>query len=91
MNERIKELAEQAGLRFTQLMSNPMVPVVDGKETDLKKFAELIIQECFKIVDDYGIEQAGIAEENYCGEQLYVSMKITDSAYKIKEYFGVGK
>jgi hypothetical protein len=28
MNERIKELAEQAGLRFTQLMSNPMVPVV---------------------------------------------------------------
>ena len=46
MNERIKELAEQAGLRFTQLMSNPMVPVVDGKETDLEKFAELIVKEC---------------------------------------------
>jgi hypothetical protein len=46
MNERIKQLAEQAGLRFTQLMSNPMVPAVDGKETDLEKFAELIIQEC---------------------------------------------
>ena len=46
MNERIKELAEQAGLRFTQLMSNPMVPVVDGKETDLEKFAELIVEEC---------------------------------------------
>ena len=89
MNERIRELAEQAGLRFTQLMSNPMVPVVDGKETDLEKFAELIVRECFKIVDDYGIEQAGIAEENYCGEQLYVSMKITDSAYKIKEHFGI--
>jgi hypothetical protein len=46
MNKRLKELAEQAGLRFTQLMSNPMVPVVDGKETDLEKFAELIIREC---------------------------------------------
>ena len=46
MNQRIKELAEQAGLRFIQLMSNPMVPVVDGKETDLEKFAELIVREC---------------------------------------------
>ena len=45
MNERIRELAEQAGLRFTQLMSNPMVPVVDGKETDLEKFAELIVKD----------------------------------------------
>jgi hypothetical protein len=49
MNPRIKELAEEAGLRFTQLMSNPMVPVVDGKETDLEKFAELIIKECANI------------------------------------------
>ena len=58
MNERIRELAEQAGLRFTQLMSNPMVPVVDGKETDLEKFAELIVQECAKIAD--------IADESKC-------------------------
>ena len=48
MNERIKVLAEQSGLRFTQLMSNPMVPVVDGKETDLAKFAELIVAECLE-------------------------------------------
>ena len=52
MNERIKLLAEQAGLRFTQLMSNPMVPVVDGKETDLEKFAELIVKECIDIAQD---------------------------------------
>jgi hypothetical protein len=58
MNERIKLLAEQAGLRFTQLMSNPMVPVVDGKETDLEKFAESIVQECAKIAD--------VADENKC-------------------------
>jgi len=44
MNERIRQLAEKAGLRFTQLMSNPMVPVVDGKEKDLEKFAELLVE-----------------------------------------------
>ena len=53
MNERIKLLAEQAGLRFTQLMTNPMVPVVDGKETDLAKFAELIVLECIKSIRPY--------------------------------------
>ena len=52
MNQRIKQLAEQAGLRFTQLMSNPMVPVVDGKETDLEKFAELIVSECALLCSD---------------------------------------
>jgi hypothetical protein len=46
MNERIQQLADEAGLRFTQLMSNPMVPIVDGKETDLEKFAQLIVREC---------------------------------------------
>ena len=53
MNERIKELADEAGLRFTQLMSNPMVPVVDGKETDLEKFAELILIEVTDILSTY--------------------------------------
>jgi hypothetical protein len=53
MNQRIQQLAEQAGLRFTKLMCNPMVPVVDGKETDLEKFAELIVQECVGIADEY--------------------------------------
>jgi len=43
---KIKELAEQAGLRFTQQMSNPMVPVVDGKQTDLEKYTELIVRHC---------------------------------------------
>jgi len=51
MNERIRQLADQAGLRFTQLMSNPMVPVVDGKETDLEKFAELILSESAAQID----------------------------------------
>ena len=57
MNERILQLAEQAGLRFTQLMSNPMVPVVDGKETDLEKFAELIVRDIHAYVDSMDTAQ----------------------------------
>ena len=60
MNERIRLLAEQAGLRFTQLMSNPMVPVVDGKETDLEKFAELIVRECARLNLELSYELAGV-------------------------------
>ena len=63
MNERIRQLAEQAGLRFTQLMSNPLVPVVDGKETDLEKFAELIVRECAKRVDYWESRQGEHADD----------------------------
>jgi hypothetical protein len=60
-------------------MSNPMVPVVDGKETDLAKFAELIVRECISIVDD--AERGG-------------SNEIWDNAVKfirrdLQEHFGV--
>ena len=80
MNERIRKLAEQAGLRFTQLMSNPMVPVVDGKETDLEKFAELIVKECMQACINEGktfeVESAGEYSSN-----LY--------ATAIKKHFGL--
>ena len=74
MNERIKQLAEQAGLRFTQLMSNPMVPVVDGKEADLEKFAELIVRECISKLDDIGVIDR---------DSRTIAMKV------ISEHFGV--
>ena len=76
MNERIRELAEQAGLRFTQLMSNPMVPVVDGKETDLEKIAELIVKECANIAHN----------KQYKHSPAHT---VGDCATAIKEHFGV--
>jgi hypothetical protein len=83
MNERIQQLAEQAGLRFTQLMSNPMVPVVDGKETDLEKFALLLMREIAMVQITH---QAGMDLEN---------KKMDDPAkelnYAVIEHFGVGK
>jgi hypothetical protein len=84
MNERIKELADEAGLRFTQLMSNPMVPVVDGKETDLEKFAELIVKECRDIVEQdmklAHIQMIPLTLEKYANGRL---------KEKIREHFGV--
>ena len=72
MNERIKELAEQAGLRFTQLMSNPMVPIVDGKETDLEKFAELIVKECMQVANEYQNRGGNCYVDNMIAEHFGV-------------------
>ena len=43
MNERIKELAREAGL----LAYNP-----EGPPTKLEKFAELIVEECARVADE---------------------------------------
>ena len=83
MNERIKELAEQAGLRFTQLMSNPMVPVVDGKETDLEKFAQLIVKECMKLCEHES------NDDEYDQYDMGMSVKAEDIKASIMKEFGV--
>ena len=63
MNERIRLLAEQAGLKWKAQpphytnTNNPIDFPVSANR-DLEKFAELIIQECAKIAD--------IADENKC-------------------------
>jgi hypothetical protein len=44
MNERIKELAREAGL----LAYNP-----EGPPTKLEKFAELIVQECANMAESF--------------------------------------
>ena len=89
MNERIRLLAEQAGLRFTQLMSNPMVPVVDGKETDLEKFAELIVKECMNQVREQYLpvleDEIMMKDTHWDG---YVQCGV-DSYVGIREHFGV--
>ena len=89
MNEKIRELAEQAGLRFTQLMSNPMVPVVDGRETDLEKFAELIVGECIDKITTYDLVPGHSAK----WEDIYDihTRLLQDLGEELKEHFGVTK
>ena len=57
MNERIKELALQAG--------GSHYPDVGGKT--LEKFAELIIQECLNICEDMGDNGK---DGHYCADKI---------------------
>ena len=47
MNERYKQLAEQAGLKVESFMTNPPKPFqILGSTEQFEKFAELIVNEC---------------------------------------------
>lgn len=52
MNRRIKELAEEAGLKVESWMTNPPKPFqILGSAEEFEKFANLIIQECATIAN----------------------------------------
>lgn len=81
MNERIKQLAEQAEILITEVGAFHNTPRGNYqlKEQHMKKFAELIVAECLGIVDD--AERGG-------------SNDIWDNAVKfirrdLQEHFGV--
>jgi len=82
MNEKIKQLAEQATRNVES--ANSYHSLVFDKE----KFAELIIRECVGIVEDYGLSLVG-SDENYLGETLNLSIRVQEAGNKIKEHFGV--
>jgi hypothetical protein len=46
MNERIKELAEQAGLEFDDDLALEPEPIYYITQKELERFAELIVKEC---------------------------------------------
>jgi len=49
MNERLKELAEQAKIQLTKPTNYATALAADGQLKALEKFAELIIRECIII------------------------------------------
>ena len=57
MNEKIKQLAEEAGV--TVLTTHGMEDVVDGcyviAPARLEKFAELIVRDCATYIGGYGL------------------------------------
>ena len=83
MNERIKELAEQA---------QKVVGYLDGGYTEIKaldqeKFAELIVRECIDKIETYRIPVGNSAAGEMACEWTYAALKeIRD---EIKEHFGV--
>ena len=57
MNERIRQLAEQAGGEFyTGFLGSPNS--IKFKESDLEKFAEAIVEKCVSTLEFHGFEDA---------------------------------
>lgn len=54
MNDKIKELAEQAGVEFDDDLSLEREPIYYVNQSELTKFAELIIRECLSYTKDDG-------------------------------------
>ena len=76
MNERIKELAEQAGFR-----SNP--DIYDRNQSfDMEKFAELIVGECMRMCD---VAAIGYESHNHFKE----ANGCYSAKEYIEEHFGV--
>ena len=94
MNERIKQLAEQAGECVNVVYTPPVRSKTPGKiwedghvdwHTQFnQKFAELIIQECANVItdDDLAKDCGTFMMDSYAKGMRY-------SAHLIKEHFGV--
>lgn len=79
MNERILELAEQAGYDIGPFYTgedNYQIP--HYKDNKLEKFAELLVRECARIVINNGIATA-----------IHDQMVRQDCVNDIKRHFGV--
>lgn len=87
MNERIQELAEQAGM-YVDLYGKPWPKSMSAEECEAayKKFAELIVSECVGIVDK--IVPPGYADYPDYRDQIEKSFR-RECAIEIKKHFGV--
>ena len=91
MNERIKELAEQADATVLGTMTG-------GKqytflEHDLEKFAELIVRECMSLCEDVKFQHSQYRKEetDFGMKNIYAEGEATCDLLqnKMKEHFGV--
>ena len=83
MNERIKQLAEQAGIELpNNVVDGVNGPGVVSEKDKLAKFAELIVQECLAIAKNWEdqLENANLVKE---------SNAVGIVAYRIARQFGV--
>ena len=63
MNERIKQLAKQAGAVFEQTNGLNDCPQDSLVGDEIEKFAELIVQECIDIIAPYTVRMSRPGEE----------------------------
>jgi hypothetical protein len=89
MNERIRELAEQAGCDWWEGRAQRDMTRCD---TELQKFAELIVRECMKESMDEIVDDAEIAQEKDPLIREYLNgnnQGIVDAVIRFRNHFGV--
>jgi len=98
MNERIKELALQAGFQWTKFGLVARFP-----ESNPEKFAELIVEECAQVLETNGDNQRTIRMTESTGHdkttdwmegyeeavKQYGGFLLKKNAKQIKKHFGV--
>jgi hypothetical protein len=84
MNERIKELAEQAGLTSAEYNGFDRMDLTPSE----KKFAELIVRECLNQFQDPSPPKISNEEHQKLVDATYM-LAVNFSVAKIKKHFGV--
>jgi hypothetical protein len=97
MNERIRQLAEQAEILITEVGAFHNTPqgAYQLKEQHMKKFAELIVKECAKLNKHQSYELMGVITDVEEGDGfddvcLNTVKRVAEHLAKdLKEHFGV--
>jgi hypothetical protein len=87
MNERIKQLAKQAGFGVRQNESEVYTSKLEHLPIteDVEKFAELLVKECVDIIQRES--EKAIRNNTYMGDDVPASV----TQWAIKKHFGVGE
>jgi hypothetical protein len=88
MNERIKQLAEQAGFQY---IKDEGIGWAGNYNASLPKFADLIVQECAALAKSKS-EYIQSMETDDRGDQMQIrslAWQFEEFGYKIKKHFGV--
>ena len=95
MNERIKELAEQAKQYARDQFAHTMEPGLFSADVFQEKFAELIIQDCVTTIINEGKKIADslpvVDRSNFTkvAEQVGMANSALSYSVRIKEHFGL--
>jgi len=89
MNERILELVNQADIKFDVSSDNYGVDTATVTPYDLEKFAELIVRECLRIVDENTYGPGGLYDYSYSSASAAADDRATAIYTNIREHFGV--
>jgi roadblock/LC7 domain-containing protein len=92
MNERIRELAEQAGGYLSQSYEHDGKLILSGEDI-VKKFAELIVKECMELAMTEKSRYANLynkeADQNKYLTMLHCATSMDNYRLLLKEHFGV--